>query len=56
MTMKGESREVQEAVHSNIMHGGWTPPPVKPLITINYLDSVVRIGTSKAARKAESTR
>jgi hypothetical protein len=56
MTMKGESRDVQEAVYSNIMHGGWNPPPVKPLITINYLDGVAKIGSSKASRKAESAR
>jgi len=39
MNMKGETKDVQEAVYSSIMHGGWNPAPVKPLVTISYLDN-----------------
>ena len=51
MSMKGESKDIQEAVYSNIMHGGWNPKPVKPLMTISYLETNKKDKTSMKSNK-----
>lgn len=39
MTMKGESKEVQDTVIATLMQAGYNVQPIKPIITISYLDN-----------------